>query len=63
MATITNRSNFVVSVVQHPELTSSFPYNAQSAIAAHIKKLKEEGFKPAVKQLEDKLHVRLRRVG
>lgn len=63
MATITNRSNFVVSVPRLPEHTSSFPYNAQSAIAACIKKLKEQGFKPVIKQLEDKLHVRLRRVG
>lgn len=63
MATITNRSNYLVSVARHPELARNFAYSAQSDIGAYVKQLGEQGFKPVIRQLEDKLQVRIRRVG
>ena len=63
MATITNRSNYLVSVARHPELARNFAYSAQSDISAYVKQLGEQGFKPVIRQLEDKLQVRIRRVG
>ena len=63
MATITNRSNYVVSVSRSKVLPRSFAYDALTAIGAYVKELGEQGFKPFITQLEDKLQVRIRRVG
>lgn len=39
MASITNRSNFVVSVARRPELEKSFPYDADDKLKAYVKQL------------------------
>jgi len=63
VSTITNRSNYLVSVPRSKDLPRSFAYNAQPAICAYVKQLSEQGIKPVIKQLEDKLQVRTRRIG
>jgi enoyl reductase-like protein len=63
MATITNRSAFIVSVPRHSKLERSFTYDAQPDITGYVKQLREQGFKPAIRQLEDQMQVRIRRVG
>lgn len=63
MADITNRSNYVVSVTRSKVLPRSFAYDAQTAICTYVKELGDQGFKPVITQLEDKLQVRIRRVG
>ena len=63
MATITNRSAFIVSVPRHSDLERSFTYDAQPDITDYVKQLREQGFKPAIRQLEDQMQVRIRRVG
>lgn len=63
MATITNRSNFVVSVPRHSKHERAFAYDAHADITAYVKQLDEQGFKPTIRQLEDQMNVRIRRVG
>ena len=63
MATITNRSAFIVSVARHSALARTFAHDALADITAYVKQLGEQGFKPSIKQLEDQMHVRIRRVG
>ncbi|MDR3452869.1 MAG: site-specific integrase [Rhodoferax sp.] len=63
MATITNRSNFVVTVTKHDELEKSFPYDAHDKLKAYVKSLREQGFKPKLVQLATSFLVRVRRTG
>lgn len=63
MATISNRSNYVVSVPRRAELAKSFTYTALAAAAAYAQELGNQGFKPVIKQLEDAMQVRIRRTG
>jgi len=63
VATISNRSNYVVSVPRHAELAKSFTYTALAAAAAYAQELGNQGFKPVIKQLEDAMQVRIRRTG
>ncbi len=63
MASITNRSNYVVSV-EGTQLTETFPYDASARIRAYVKSLRELGHKnPKVVQLTDTMQVRVRRTG
>lgn len=63
MATITNRSNFVVTVARRAELEKAFPYDAQEKVRAYIRSLREQSLSPKVEQLQDSFHTRLRRKG
>jgi integrase len=63
MATVDNRSNLVVSVPKHPELTRSFAYDNVEATRAYYQSLITQGHKPSIAQLEDSIQVRVRRVG
>lgn len=63
MASIDNRSNYIVSVRNRDDLTRAFPYNKRDDAAAYFAELTEQGFKPQVQQLEDKILVRIRDKG
>jgi hypothetical protein len=63
VASITNRSNFVVTVTKHDELEKSFPYDADDKLKAYVKSLREQGFKPKLVQLATSFLVRVRRTG
>lgn len=63
MATITNRSNYVVAVKNRDDLLQSFPYNRLAQAKRYCAELKKQGFKPRLTQLEDCLSVRIRDKG
>jgi hypothetical protein len=63
VATIANRSAFIVSVARHSALARTFAHDALADITAYVKELGEQGFKPSIKQIEDQMQVRIRRVG
>ena len=63
MASIDNRSNYIVTVRNRDDLTRAFPYNKRDDAAAYFAELTEQGFKPQVQQLEDKILVRIRDKG
>jgi integrase len=63
MASIENRSRFVVAVQNRDDLTKTFTYSALKALKAYIDKLKTQGFKPKASRLNDSFAVRVRQVG
>nr|WP_023594097.1 site-specific integrase [Pandoraea pnomenusa] len=63
MATITNRSNFVVTVKNRDDLQKSFPFNQLTQAKAYCTELKKQQLKPRLTQLEDTLSVRIRDKG
>lgn len=63
MATITNRSRYVVSVKNRPDLTKEFPFSNAQRARARLEELRAEGFKPTLTQREDTLLVRIRKKG
>ncbi|CAM5462099.1 site-specific integrase [Eoetvoesiella caeni] len=63
MASIDNRSNYIVTVRNRDDLTRTFPYSKRSDAAAYFSELTGQGFKPQVQQLEDKILVRMRDKG
>ncbi len=63
MATITNRSAYIVSVPRHKNLDKSFVYTAKTEVKSYFHQLREQGLHPVIKQLEDQIQVRVRRVG
>ena len=63
MATISNRSASIVSVARHSALARTFAHDALADITAYVKELGEQGFKASIKQFEDQMQVRIRRVG
>ena len=63
MSTISNRSNYVVSVPRQPQLTKTFPFNKLAAVKAYLQELKAQGHKGAVTQAENCIQVRVRRKG
>lgn len=60
MASIENRSRFVVTVTNRSELNQTFAYNRESALKAYIAKLKSDGYKPKLARTEDSFAVRVR---
>ena len=63
MATITNRSNFIVTVARRPEHEKSFAHDAVVQLKAYVKGLRDQGLTPKLIQLQDSLLVRIRRTG
>lgn len=63
MASVTNRSNYCVSVKHRPDLTREFPFDALARAKAYAQSLKDQGFKPALAQGEDRILVRIRAKG
>lgn len=62
MASIENRSRFVVSV-KNSDLTQHFPYNKLEAVTAYRDELRAKGYKPKVDQLDESWLVRIRQTG
>lgn len=64
MASISNRSNFVVSYkTDKKTIEKSFSFSQTRAIKAYFKALTEAGHLPKLKQLENSFLVRVRRTG
>lgn len=63
MASIENRSRFMVTVTNRDDLTKTFPHNATNAVRAYIEQLRGMGFKPKAARLNDAFLVRVRQVG
>jgi hypothetical protein len=62
MASIENRSCFVVKVCNVPTLTQTFAYNRESALKAYIADLKSHGYKPKLTRTDDSFAIRIREV-
>jgi integrase len=63
MASIENRSRFVVSVQNCGHLTQTFAYNREKQLQAYIAELKAEGYKPKLARTNDSYAIRVREAG
>jgi hypothetical protein len=63
MASIENRSRFVVAVKGRPDLTLEFPFSEAEAARTYLEKCRAEGFKPKLTQNENNFLVRIRNKG
>jgi integrase len=63
MASIENRSRFVVTVQNREDLTTTFACNREAALKAHIAQLKAAGFKPKLTRTNDYYAIRIREAG
>ncbi|MCL6468078.1 MAG: site-specific integrase, partial [Ralstonia sp.] len=63
MATIENRSKYVVSVKNNDALQRTFPFSELQRAKAYCVELREQGYKPKLGQLEDTFLVRIRQKG
>ena len=63
MASIENRSRFVVTVKNNDALTKHFPYNRLEAVQAYRDGLRRQSYKPRVDQLDESWLVRIRQTG
>ncbi|MDR3367993.1 site-specific integrase [Rhodoferax sp.] len=60
MASIENRSRFVVEVHKAPELTQTFAYNREPALKAYLADLDSRGYKPKLSRTDDSFAIRIR---
>lgn len=63
MASIENRSRYVVSVRNRPDLTQTFSYNREPELKAYLDRLRAQGFKPKLHRTNDRYAVRVREAG
>jgi len=63
MASIENRSRFLVTVKNREDLSQTFHYSAKQGLQAHLHQLKSQGFKPKLSRLDDVFAVRVRQIG
>jgi hypothetical protein len=63
MASIANRSRFRVGVKHRDDLTQHFPFHQHPAVEAYASALREQGYEPEVKQLDESWRVRVRHQG
>lgn len=63
MASIENRSRFVVTVQNREDLTQTFAYNRDKQLKLYIAKLKADGFKPKLVRTDDSFAIRVRDAG
>jgi hypothetical protein len=63
MASIENRSRFIVTVKQRDDLRRSFPYNREAELQAYVAKLRLDGFKPKLERTQDSYSIRIREAG
>lgn len=63
MASIENRSRFVVTVKNNDALTKHFPFNKLKAVLAYRDELRSQKYKPKVDQLDESWLVRIRETG
>lgn len=63
MASIENRSRFIVTVQNCGDLTRTFSYNREKELAAYVAELKARGYKPRLSRANDSYAVRVRSAG
>jgi hypothetical protein len=63
MASIENRSRFVVTVQNCEDLTRTFSYNREKELAAYVAHLKAIGYKPRLARANDSYAIRVRGAG
>jgi integrase len=63
MATIENRSRFIVTVRHRADLTQQFPHTQAEQARTYLTALRTQGYKPVLTQGEDQLWVRIRQKG
>lgn len=63
MASIDNRSKFIVRVQNRDDLERSFSYNQTKKVAQYVDDLKRQGFKPRVERANDAYQVCIRQKG
>jgi hypothetical protein len=63
MASIENRSRFVVSVKGCVDLTQTFAYKRENPLKKYLLELKELGHKPKLKRTNDSFAIRVRNIG
>jgi len=63
MASIENRSRFIVSVQHRDDLTKTFAHNRESQLKAYVAQLKTQGYKPKLSRTNDNYVVRVREAG
>ena len=63
MASIENRSRFIVSVQKRDDLTQTFAYTRESQLRAYVAELKAQGFKPKLGRTNDAYAIRIREAG
>jgi integrase len=63
MASITNRSKYIVEVAGAPELTRTFPHTAATKAKRYKKELAANGHSGLIRQLEDNFLLRIRDKG
>lgn len=63
MATIENRSVYIVTVRNREELTKTFAYTRTKAMKAYIADLKAAGYQPTLSRQDDKFAIRVRDLG
>ena len=63
MASIENRSRFVVSVKNRDDLERTFAHNGEKQLKAYLAELKDQGYKPKLARTNDSYAVRIRQVG
>lgn len=60
MASIENRSRFVVKVLNVPALTQTFAYNREASLKAYLAELESQGYKPKLSRTDDSFAIRIR---
>jgi integrase len=63
MASIENRSRFVVTVSKREDLTKTFAYTREKQATAYIAELKAMGHKPGLSRTDDSFAIRVRETG
>ncbi|EUC15021.1 site-specific integrase [Paraburkholderia hospita] len=63
MASIENRSRYIVTVQNRDDLTQHFAYNREKALKAYIAQLRAEGYKPKLARTNDQYAIRIREAG
>lgn len=63
MASIENRSRFIVTVQNRDDLTQYFACNREKPLKAYIAQLKADGYKPRLDRTNDRYLIRVREAG
>lgn len=63
MATIENRSVYVVTVLKREDLTKTFAYTRKNGVKAYVAELKAAGYQPKLSRTDDKFAIRVRDLG
>lgn len=63
MASIENRSRFIITVQNCEHLTKTFAYNREKDLKAYLADLKADGYKPKLARTNDSFAIRVREAG